>query len=109
MLAGCGGSSEPEPASGDAEAGRKLYLDNGCAACHGYRGAGDGPLARSLPTKPRDLRISGSYQNGSNVASIAETVKTGLMDKGTGMPPYPHLPERDRLRIAAFLVSLRSQ
>lgn len=96
------------PSGDDAvSAGRKLYKDNGCGACHGPNGAGDGPLARSLPKRPRDLRDPASYQYGTDAASIAETIGKGLMDKGVGMPAYSHIPERQRRELAAFLISLR--
>ncbi|HEX6363337.1 MAG TPA: CopD family protein, partial [Albitalea sp.] len=35
--------------------GAALYEQH-CAACHGAQGAGDGPLAKTLPTAPTDLR-----------------------------------------------------
>lgn len=38
----------------EAERGAELYLRY-CASCHGPEGRGDGPLAASLVTPPRDL------------------------------------------------------
>lgn len=36
--------------------GRQLYLDAGCAKCHGEGGRGDGPKAEGQPLPPRPSR-----------------------------------------------------
>lgn len=103
-------SGRPESvadASVSIEKGRTLYNEYGCVACHGPKGAGNGPLARSLPVTPRNLSSPASYRNGSDVGSVTKTIAEGLMTKGSGMPPYPHIPESERRGIATFLVSLQ--
>jgi putative copper export protein/mono/diheme cytochrome c family protein/peroxiredoxin len=44
----------PYQASSIAE-GQRVFAEH-CAVCHGARGAGDGPAAAALPTRPPDLR-----------------------------------------------------
>lgn len=44
--------------------GRTLY-EQECAACHGARGIGDGPVARHLLKMPTDLTVL-SYENGGD-------------------------------------------
>lgn len=47
------------PATGgndQLEKGRELYLQH-CAACHGNKGDGHGPLEHELSTRPTDLRL----------------------------------------------------
>ncbi len=41
--------------AGEVARGRALYLQY-CATCHGFAGAGDGPMARALTTPPANLR-----------------------------------------------------
>lgn len=50
VLAGSLGSAQADPGS----LGQVLYLTY-CQSCHGERGVGDGPAARSLRTPPADL------------------------------------------------------
>lgn len=42
--------------SNDMDQGQKLYLQH-CAACHGIKGDGHGPLQHELATPPTDLRL----------------------------------------------------
>jgi mono/diheme cytochrome c family protein len=96
----------PLPASPDViRAGARLYEAN-CAACHGSRGAGDGPVAAGLSPPPADLRwtlrrpIAG---DGYLMWAISE----GGAQLGTGMPAFAGaLEERDRWRIIQYLKTL---
>jgi len=45
---------EDAPVAARIAEGQALYRANGCAACHGRDGRGDGPLAPSLRPPPRD-------------------------------------------------------
>lgn len=59
------------PAVATAQPGAKLFSAN-CAGCHGRAGKGDGPGARSMKPKPKDLtksklslqQIMGIVRNG---------------------------------------------
>jgi hypothetical protein len=42
--------------SNDMDEGQRLYLQH-CAACHGVKGDGHGPLEHELATPPTDLRM----------------------------------------------------
>jgi mono/diheme cytochrome c family protein len=60
----------PEPPVGGA-----LLFENHCAACHGARGAGDGPLAAELRTPPANLRgiarrNAGKFDEAAVMATI---------------------------------------
>ncbi len=44
-------------------AGRMLFVEH-CAACHGARGAGDGPAAEGLGTAPPDLTRIAERRDG---------------------------------------------
>lgn len=73
------------------ERGRQLYLDAGCAQCHGAEGRGDGPSARDLrdswgyPIRPSDLTRR-PLKGGSSPTDLYRTFSTGL--DGTPMPSY---------------------
>jgi mono/diheme cytochrome c family protein len=51
-------AAQPPPAaSGDATAGRRLFVDDGCSNCHGTRGLGSGIAPTLVPLLPRDAFI----------------------------------------------------
>ncbi len=47
-----------------AQATGQLEYENQCAVCHGARGRGDGPLAKTLAHKASDLTILAANNNG---------------------------------------------
>lgn len=115
-LAAC--SRAPEPS---ADAGRELYAQNGCASCHGPIGHGDGPVGRTLETRPRDFRDASAFKQGTDITSIAKTIATGvtggLPGKGEDphehhhsqvMPQFAHLSEWERRSLALHVISLRN-
>ena len=97
--AGCG----PGPS---VEAGRALYKANGCGSCHGPEGHGDGPVAQTLRSPPRDLRNVTAFEGGTSEDAIATTIAYGL-GPFSGMPRFEHLTGQERRSIALFVVSLR--
>jgi mono/diheme cytochrome c family protein len=109
LLQGCA-----HPSS--AEEGRVLYDSNGCAACHGRSGRGDGPMAATLPARPIDLRNKSLYSHGSDEAAIAKTLADGISilhvmpelqrtHHMLVMPKFDHLTEAERRSIALYLIS----
>jgi mono/diheme cytochrome c family protein len=57
LLLACLLLTKPAIAQGnDIDEGRKLYLQH-CAACHGTKGDGHGPLEHELTVRPADLRL----------------------------------------------------
>jgi mono/diheme cytochrome c family protein len=56
--------------------GEVLYLQH-CADCHGWEARGDGPLARILATKPRDLRQHHSLFTNNSDAAVALRILSG--------------------------------
>ncbi|MGE0043828.1 MAG: cytochrome c [Vicinamibacterales bacterium] len=101
-LAGCGPSPAPPP---DAARGKTLYATNGCAACHGAAGRGDGTLGKTLTPHPTDFTAS-TFGTGQNVEEIARIIQSGRAADPTPMPAYDYLPEADRRDMAAFVLSL---
>jgi len=103
----------PRRRGGDAARGGQLYQAWGCAACHGAKGAGDGPragelrTARGLPDVPTDLRRPWTFKAGADEPALARSVLTGF--SGTTMPGLPLVPglEDALWHLAAFLRSLQ--
>ena len=74
---------------GNAERGKRLFVENGCYQCHGYAGQGGGAGPRIAPRAP--------------AAGIQYVRKpTGVM------PPYTAkvLPDKDLADIRAFLIAV---
>lgn len=81
-----------------AERGKSLFEQH-CSICHGDKGKGDGPGARFLFPKPRDL-TSGLFKVRSTPTGdpptdndILITLKNGL--PGTAMPSFIELQKKD--------------
>ena len=108
LLSSCSGSddvsveSRPEAVT----RGKLLYDRYGCAVCHGTEGRGDGPVALSLNTRPRDFRDVEAFKNGRSLGAISETIRAGVMGQGVGMPGYPHIPNEERRAIGAYVASI---
>jgi len=83
----------PEPAHTPASVakGRAVYEKQNCAQCHGDKGTGDGPAAKTLmdewgnPTVPFDL-TKGHMKGGTTGADLYRVFMTGL--NGTPMPSF---------------------
>ncbi len=75
-----------------------------CAACHGPKGEGDGPAARALKPKPRNL-VTEPLKSGATVAGVHGTLETGV--QGTAMASFKHLPDEDRWALSYYVLSLR--
>ena len=101
-------AAKPEP---DPTTGRTLYLQS-CARCHGVDGKGDGPDAKRLYPKPRDL-TSGVFKFRSTASGTAptdedlfHTMTSGLPP--AGMPDWQHLDEAARWQLVHYVKGLSS-
>lgn len=83
--------------------GKQLYLSH-CASCHGANGEGDGPRAWRLKPKPRDYRDKEAFKNGTSVATLVETLNSGVA--GSAMPSFRVMPIEDRYAIVHFVRTL---
>lgn len=80
------------------ERGVALFAAN-CASCHGETGAGDGPLADSLPAPPANFTVHVPFHpDGVLFAWITDGIR------GTGMPAWsPQLSDQERWDLVNFL------
>lgn len=122
-LSGLLGKPEPPPfpdpgpapdfTAADVERGRELFTQQGCVACHGESGRGDGPSAATLkdnagrPLRPRDF-TSGVFRGGAQPRDLFYRIFAGI--DGTPMPAFAEsVPdEPDRWALVAFVKSLES-
>ena len=94
----------------DVKKGEQLYNQR-CASCHGPKGAGDGPIAASIPAanKPRDFTV-GDYKVASSKEKFIE-----LLDKGGPafnlsplMAKQAGLTDEDKNSLYEFVASLKT-
>ncbi len=84
---------------GTAANGKKL-ADVNCVSCHGASGKGDGPAAAALTPKPADW--TSAKVQGEDAGVLFCKISNG---RGP-MPPWKHLPEKDRWDLVAYVKSL---
>lgn len=81
--------------------GAAKNIETNCATCHGASGKGDGAAAASLPTKPADW-------TSAAVQKQADGELFWKISNGRGpMPPWKHLPEKDRWEIVNYIRTLK--
>ncbi len=104
----------PEPPALTDESvqrGRAVYESQGCAACHGNAGRGNGPSAPTLKDdwgqhiRAADLTQRWTFRGGPTRRDVFRTFSTGL--NGTPMPSYfDSLEVRDRWDLVDYIESL---
>jgi mono/diheme cytochrome c family protein len=84
---------------GNIANGKKLAETN-CISCHGASGKGDGVAAAALNPKPADW-------TSPKVQAESDGALFWKISNGRGpMPPWKHLPEKDRWDLVAYVKSL---
>jgi len=91
----------PEKLEPDAIARGKAIYRQDCLSCHGEKGMGDGPQAKSSPRRPANLRESvRNLSDFSFYLSISQWEKT--------MPGWRrHYNDLERQDLAAYLKTFR--
>ncbi|MCG8425930.1 MAG: cbb3-type cytochrome c oxidase subunit II [Chromatiales bacterium] len=87
--------------------GKNVY-ERRCEGCHGVKGDGNGPAAAFMPVdRPRNFTLgvfkfrltpTGSMPNDGD---LLRTITRGL--RGTAMPTWHNLPEKDRLGVIQYI------
>ena len=80
----------------------KKVVDTNCVTCHGNSGKGDGPAAAALPPpKPADW-------TSAKIKAESDGEIFWKITNGRGaMPPWKHLPEKDRWNLVNYIRSLQ--
>jgi high-affinity iron transporter len=90
----------------DTAAGRALYSKY-CASCHGIKGAGDGPAARTLSTPPPAIGVK-SLTPELTPTLAYNVISVGV--RGTAMPAFGSvLSPQQRWNIVNHIYSLRGE
>ncbi|HEY3064406.1 MAG TPA: cytochrome c [Methylomirabilota bacterium] len=81
----------------------KKSVETNCVSCHGASGKGDGPAAAALTPKPADW-------TSERVAKETDGEIFWKMSNGRGpMPPWKHLPEKERWEIVNYIRTLQKK
>ena len=103
---------DPGASRADAAKGKQLYVQLGCAACHGALGRANGTSAAGLvddwgmPIRPADLTQGWALRGGHDPHAILLRVVAGI--DGTGMPSYADaLSKEDAWHLAYYVASLQ--
>ena len=82
----------------------KKSIDTNCASCHGATGKGDGVAAAALPPpKPADW-------TSEKVQKQTDGEIFWKITNGRGaMPPWKHLPEKDRWEMVNYIRTLKKK
>jgi mono/diheme cytochrome c family protein len=92
----------------DAAKGGALYAQR-CAMCHGDKGAGDGPVAATIPEGMKPRNLSETYKYATDDAKFKELLQKGGAGVGLSplMPAQSDLKPEDLDNIIAFVKTLK--
>lgn len=87
----------------DLGQGARLFAET-CATCHGPAGQGDGPAAAALNPRPASFRSSETMAEFTPFRAF-NVIRFGV--KGTAMPSFDALDDKQRWALAFYVFSLR--
>lgn len=92
----------------DAAKGGQLYSQR-CAMCHGDKGAGDGPVAATIPEGMKPRNLTETYKYATDDAKFKELLQKGGAGVGLSplMPAQSDLKPDDLDNIIAFVKTLK--
>jgi high-affinity iron transporter len=90
-------------ASAEARAQGRTLFQQHCALCHGERGDGLGVRREGLTSPPRNF-TDPAWRASTSPRRVFFAIREGL--RGTPMPGWKSLTERDAWDMTAFLLSL---
>ena len=92
----------------DTKKGGELYAQR-CAMCHGDKGAGDGPVAATIPEGMKPRNLTEAYKYATDDAKFKELLQKGGAGVGLSplMPAQSDLKTDDLDNIIAFVKTLK--
>jgi high-affinity iron transporter len=102
---GSAGAIDLPTAPLDTAAGHALFSST-CASCHGARGLGNGPLAKTLSTAPP--AIGSKVLTPTLTPTLAFNVVT-VGVRGTAMVAFGSLPAQQRWNVVNYVYSMRGE
>ena len=82
----------------------KKTVETNCVSCHGPGGKGDGPAAAALPP-PKPANWTSEKVQKESDGELFWKISNG---RGA-MPPWKHLPEKDRWELVNYLRTLKGK
>ncbi len=82
----------------------KKTVETNCVSCHGPGGKGDGPAAAALPP-PKPANWTAEAVQKETDGELFWKISNG---RGA-MPPWKHLPEKDRWELVNYLRTLKGK
>ncbi|TGK49978.1 cytochrome c [Leptospira kanakyensis] len=83
-----------------------MYVQNGCAACHGMVGNGRGTRSHLLSnSRVPNFQDKSTYIYGSTKEAIAKTIKNGI--PGTYMKAYAHMRKQEIDAVAEYIQKMQ--
>jgi len=107
MLWGCGRAWADTAVSVDK--GKELYLNYGCALCHGWDGRGDGINAQKFNPPPTNFHNPQAYLHGTDRDSIRRTIQYGIREDNSIMPAFEDIPPDELEEIIAYIQFLQKK
>ena len=104
LLLGALLAAAPKRTPASIEKGKGIYAIY-CVACHGERGAGDGPTAQTLNPRPRNFATE-KFKQGSKPGQVFNTISRGV--PGTGMAPFKNLSDEEKWALAWYVLELKA-
>jgi mono/diheme cytochrome c family protein len=109
LITTCFLSFNHDACAADVSKGAALFAQR-CAMCHGDKGAGDGPVAATIPEgqKPRNL-TAGQNKYATDDAKLKEILQKGGAGVGLSvlMPAQSDLKPAEVEDLVAFVKSLK--
>ena len=93
-------TKNPIKGVGDA----KKTVETNCVSCHGPGGKGDGPAAAALPP-PKPANWTAESVQKETDGELFWKISNG---RGA-MPPWKHLPEKDRWELVNYIRTLKGK
>ncbi|TDY73599.1 cytochrome c [Leptospira meyeri] len=83
-----------------------MYVQNGCASCHGIEGNGRGTRTNLMSnSRIPNFQDKSTYVYGSNKEAIAKTIKNGI--PGTYMKSYSHMQKMEIEAVAEYIQKMQ--
>lgn len=102
---GSAGAMDLPTAPLDMAAGHALYAET-CASCHGVRGGGGGPAAKTLSTRPPAIGVRSATPELTPGLAF-NVVSVGV--RGTAMVSFSTLTPQQRWNLINYVYSLRGE
>ena len=96
-----------EPKNEELAAGRRVFVERGCGACHAVRGVANGTFGPDL-TQVGARRTIGAGALPGGIGNIAAWIASSQhLKPGNAMPSYNELPGPELRAMSAWLASLK--